>query len=233
MNVRLRSFWLVRFAQLLAAGLLDLAYPRVCVHCGRPAPDLLLPLCPACLRHASSVDDTDLCRLAARTVSAATVMVLWRFEQGGPVQSLHHALKYGNRPTYGSTLGKLIGAKYDGPPPDAVLPVPLHAARRYERGYNQAEMLARGIGETLGCPVDNNLLARVRSTKTQTHLSADERQRNVAGAFAVAGADRVKNRHFLLVDDILTTGATLNAARASLLASGARQVDLAVLAVAE
>ena len=105
----------------------------------------------------------------------------------------------------------------------ALVPVPLAASRLRERGYNQSAELARGLGVAWSLPVRDDLLARARATKTQTRLTPGERHRNVSGAFRVL-ADRASLRglHLVLVDDVVTTAATLNACAAALYAGGAR-----------
>ncbi len=110
---------------------------------------------------------------------------------------------------------------------DMVIPVPLHSSRRRERGYNQAELLARVFAGLMRLPIRTNVLVRVRATEAQTHLSATERRRNVSGAFALtsrAVATEIRERRILLLDDVTTTGSTLDAAAEPLRASGAASV---------
>jgi ComF family protein len=110
---------------------------------------------------------------------------------------------------------------------DMVIPVPLHASRRRERGYNQAELLARAFASMQGLPVRTDVLMRVRATEAQTHLSQAERRRNVAGAFALSdpmAAKMIAGRRIMLVDDVTTTGSTLDAAAEPLRAAGAASV---------
>ena len=157
------------------------------------------------------------------------------FDEGGTVQRLQHLLKYGNRPAYGHALGRLIGAAYrdtTAPEPALVVPVPLHRIRRYERGYNQSAMLARGVGQALAVPTAETLLTRPRATASQTNLSRLRRWENVAGAFAVMQPEAVAGRSLLLIDDVLTTGATLTAAAMALKQAGASSVHVATLALA-
>jgi ComF family protein len=113
---------------------------------------------------------------------------------------------------------------------DLIIPIPLHRERLRWRGFNQALPLARAIGRASQCPVDPFVLARHRSTPPQVGLGADDRRRNVRGAFAVRHRERIRGRTVLLVDDVMTTGATAHECARVLRAAGARAVDAVVLA---
>jgi ComF family protein len=113
---------------------------------------------------------------------------------------------------------------------EVIVPVPLHRWRLFSRRYNQAALLALALGRQSGVPVETDLLLRRRNTPSQGRLSAAARKRNVAGAFAVPRAERLADRRVLLVDDVLTTGATAEACTAALLRAGAAAVDVMVLA---
>jgi ComF family protein len=218
-------------------ALLDVLYPPLCLGCeDRLPPDArTLPLCATCLRTlpraAPGTLGPRLARFPEGSTAFARTSALWLFDAEGALQRLQHALKYGNRPTLGVRLGRLVGEAWpdEAPRPELIVPVPLHRRRRLERGYNQSERLAAGVGEVLACPVRSDLLARARPTRSQTALSQTERWRNVADAFALADAGAVAGRRVLLVDDVLTTGATAVAAAAPLRAAGAT-VSLATLA---
>ena len=146
---------------------------------------------------------------------------------GGSAQLIVHALKYEGWPAVAPAMARRMARLRF--PDDvereraALVPVPLAAARRRERGYNQSAELARALAPLWRLPVRDDLLERTRSTKTQTRLTPGERHRNVSGAFR-ARADRASLRglHLVLVDDVVTTAATLNACAAALHAGGAR-----------
>jgi ComF family protein len=159
-------------------------------------------------------------------------LALWVFDKGGTLQAVQHAFKYGNRPRYGVALGRLVGSavEEEAAPPDGIVPVPLHRTRELERGYNQARMLARGVAETLDRPLRDDLLTRPHPTRSQTNLSREERWKNVRDAFAADAA--CAGGHWLLVDDVLTTGSTAVAAALTLTDAGADAVSLATLALA-
>lgn len=220
-------------------GLLRVLYPPRCEGCGARLLDAAQPLCHRCLYRLERAEAAHLDRLLARLPEARAALdgafALWLFDDGGTVQRVQHLLKYGNRPHVGRALGQVMGTAYGAttaPRPALVLPIPLHRARRYERGYNQSAMLAQGVGCALGVPVEEALLVRCRATRTQTNLSRRRRWSNVEGAFAVATPQAVAGRTLLLIDDVMTTGATLAAAAAALKHAGAASIHAATLALA-
>lgn len=143
-------------------------------------------------------------------------------------QALVHALKYDGWPAIADEIGARM-ARLDWPADvrrelTALVPVPLAAERLRERGFNQSELLARAAAPRLAIPVWTDVLERVRQTTSQTRLTADDRLRNVSGAFHAPSAGRAKLRgaHVVLVDDVVTTASTLNACAAALYDGGAR-----------
>jgi ComF family protein len=145
--------------------------------------------------------------------------------EDGPARELAHALKYGGWTCAARPMADLIARECRARlvPGSVLVPIPLGRTRLRERGYNQAAELARALGRTLGLDVADTALARCRETRTQTELSRAERWRNVAGAFVTRG-DAVRGRAAVLVDDVLTTGATLAVAARALAAGGAAPV---------
>jgi ComF family protein len=226
------------------AALLDLLLPRVCVTCARglraqeaglicgrcwlSAVELPHPQCGRCghpldLRRRPSTPCAwcELLPPYVRAVRSAFAI------PGGHAERIVHALKYGGWPAVAPAMARRMATLRF--PPDveqeraALVPVPLAAARRRERGYNQSAELARALGARWQLPVRDDLLERMRATKSQTRLTPGERSRNVSGAFR-ARAERASLRglHLVLVDDVATTCATLNACAAALHAGGAR-----------
>jgi ComF family protein len=113
---------------------------------------------------------------------------------------------------------------------DLLVPVPLHAGRLRERGFNQSLLLAAEISTTTGIPCEKRLLLKVKSTVPQIHLSGSQREKEIKGAFRVSCEDRIQRKTVLLIDDVFTTGATVNECSKVLLASGAQRVDVLTLA---
>jgi ComF family protein len=147
------------------------------------------------------------------------------------VREAVHALKYEGRHAISSTMGKLMAGSCREFEAELVVPTPLHVSRRRERGYDQAALLARAIARELSLPHDLNALKRIRRTRQQVSLGPEERRNNVAGAFAAVR--QLDAETVLLVDDVYTTGATMDAAASALLQSGARSVIGVVFGYAE
>jgi ComF family protein len=140
----------------------------------------------------------------------------------GPAREAVHALKYYGRHAIASTMARIMAQAVTGFPIDRVVPVSLHRSRLRERGYDQAELLARGVAGALDLRCEPDTLTRVRRTRQQTTLSADQRKRNVTGAFETR--EDVSGETVLLIDDVYTTGATMEAAASALRAAGADRV---------
>jgi ComF family protein len=150
------------------------------------------------------------------------------------VREALHAFKFGARRALAAPLGDLLAevaaARPLAPVPDLLLPVPLHPRRERERGFNQASLLARRVGRSLGRPVREDVLARVVATRSQTELDAAARRANVRNAFEVRQPAPIVGRHVILVDDVLTTGATLSECARRLREAGAAVVGALTVA---
>jgi ComF family protein len=164
---------------------------------------------------------------------------VWSFEKDSPLQQLLHTLKYGNRPRIGRAMGRTLGefcvsrwSSQPSSPPEILIPVPLFRRRYLERGYNQSEEIAEGMKTIVRVHVLNDVLIRSRPTRSQTNLSRSERWDNVADAFTVVNKTLITDRALLVVDDVLTTGATLAAAARALHTADPASIQVATLAVA-
>ena len=189
-------------------------------------------MCEACRDRSRRVSAPYHCATDGRIRSA---FALWKFDRDEPVRMVLHRLKYGNCPWIGYHLGSTISASTPACPSgswDYIVPVPLHPRRLLERGYNQSEWIARGLGRALDVRVTPQALARRKNTKSQTDLSKEDRTSNVSGAFVIDGDTDLTGSSVLLVDDTLTTGATLTAAATTLVESGASVVQPVAVALA-
>ena len=137
------------------------------------------------------------------------------FEKEGAAQRLIHSLKYYGNKRLAEYLGRLVALRLKDygfyASVDVIIPIPLHRKKQRQRGYNQSELIARGISSVYGCKIETSLMERIIHTKSQTHKSVYERHANVEEIFRLTEAETLHGKHILLVDDVMTTGATLSA----------------------
>jgi ComF family protein len=226
----------------LLGPVLDFLFPPVCPGCTADLSPLDGPLCRTCQSALVPVRTGDPEFLSARDRLMGDgeidgISAVWHFVKGGPLQGLLHLVKYSSHTSLGEGMGRELGNRVtaDRLPADVLVPVPLHPAKFRERGYNQSTAIARGVGVVTGLPIRGEVLRRVRYTSSQTHLSIGERALNVAGAFAVpphfTGA--VHQASIILVDDVITTGATIRECARALKNAGAEKVYVGAIALAE
>jgi len=238
---------LVRVWTRAGRAALDTLYPPICLAC-RAATSEAGALCSSCWRAMRFIErpfcdrlgtpfEHDLGEglLSPQAVTDPPVFqrarAVARFEDG-PARRLVHRLKYSDRGELAAPMGAWMaraGADVLAEA-DAITPVPLHARRLWTRRFNQAAALGREIARRAGKPFEPALLQRVKATRSQVGLSREQRVQNMQGAFRAAPAASVQGRRIALVDDVLTSGATANAAARALLRAGAAQVDLIVFA---
>lgn len=228
---------------------LDMFYPRRCLGCGASSPETFRYICWDCWSDAARVEPPfcDLCgdpvagavdheficySCSAEKPAFAGARSASRYD--GVVGEALRQLKYEKAlwlaPDMAELLHICLQAEYPGQVFDLIVPVPLHHIRRRERGYNQSALLARELGRRMGCPVRSGVLRRIRPTATQTNLTANERLSNVEGAFQYKRTMKLAGRRVLLVDDVMTTGATVNACAKSLRKGGAASVHVVTAA---
>ncbi len=184
-----------------------------CLRCALPLPTPA-PACGDCLQYPPPLDQTH----------AALVY-------GFPVDKLQPRLKFHADLACGRLLSQLMIEAFTGlPRPQALIPLPLHRARLRSRGYDQALELARPLSRAFGIPLIDGILMRQRATAPQSLLDAAARKRNLRGAFVVKKALATSLDHVVLIDDVMTTGATLHAAAKALRRAGVKRVDAWVCA---
>lgn len=201
--------------RLYADSVIDLIFPRYCPCCGYPLGEAETMLCAQCLvllpyTRITDVRDNLAARLFWGRLPVETAYAYLYYHRESLTYPLLMKLKYGHLCEIGRVMGRAIAVHlqpmdfFQGI--DGIVPVPLHWWRWWKRGYNQSGMMARGISQATGIPVLWGLVRRHRYTGTQTHLDAVGRQKNLEGAFR---SRKTRAKHILLVDDVLTTGATL------------------------
>ena len=172
--------------------------------------------------------------LGGRVEIKASAIYL-KFYSGGLTQQLLHEVKYKNNRKLGEYLGRRFmesdNFKQQFEDIDVVVPIPLHEEKLRQRGYNQSEVIARGITAVLKRPIDTDAVQRIYKSETQTRKSRQQRWQNVAGIFT-SKKEALKDKDVLLVDDVITTGATMEACAQAVFSAGANSVSFAVLAVA-
>ncbi len=222
-------------------SVLQAVFPSLCACCGEVLVQGEHQICLKCASelsrtHHSTFVDNPVERLLATRMPLVNAMALFHFRQGHTVQSLIHAMKFHDGCELCELMGRQLGlellrsGRFDDV--DLLIPVPLHWIRRLSRGYNQSELLCRGIAQTFGREVNTTALVRRRYTRKQSHRKAIDRERNVSGAFAVRRPDEVAGKHVLLVDDVLTPGATLGNCGQVLAAVPGIRISVASLSVA-
>ncbi len=228
--------------RVLVTPFLDFVFPPFCISCNEPVADTSQRVCERCWSSLQRVnrDHPLYVETRAKLLEGGTVedlVSLFVFEKEGAFQHIAHALKYGGYESVGLELGYRIGAQLKdwGTTADFLIPIPLHKVKQRERGYNQAELLARGISRMTGIPVRADLVRRKRHTQTQTQLNLDERRKNVEDAFGLtrAAPDVLRGSVCLLIDDVITTGSTIQACSKELMKAGALQIIAASAALAQ
>lgn len=218
---------------------IDLIYPPVCEGCGEPIyshNNLLCSLCESDLPYAfySDLHSNPLEEKFWGRTKIEEATSLFMFEKSSAVQKLVHKLKYNGTTNIGVELGKKLGSEIKNSSRfndiDVIIPVPIHWRRKLKRGYNQSEFIAKGISETFGKQVDCKSFIRKHRTKTQTKKNRIQRWQNVEDVFCVVDPESLKNKHILLVDDVITTGSTLEACANTLLQIENVKVSIASIA---
>lgn len=222
-------------------GFLHLLYPQLCVACGDDVPAGDSCFCLKCRLRVTATDmhlvrENEFTNRLWGRLNFESGAAMYYFTRKSPIQRALHQLKYHNQPDIGFKLGREFGKRLNNSEffktVEAVLPVPLHPKKERIRGYNQSAMFAEGISDVMGIPVLTNVLVRQAFTETQTKKKRMERFKNVGDVFEVKRPKKIEGKHLLLVDDVLTTGATLEVCGQALLGVPNTKLSLATIAIA-
>lgn len=220
---------------------LHIIFPHVCDGCGS---DLLNAESRLCIRCFASLPETNfelhfnnpVEKIFWGRLPIVEATAQFYFTKESLIQHLMHQFKYKGNKDLGLQLGVMMGNSLKSSPRfkgiDALIPLPLFPSKEKKRGYNQATVLCEGIVEMFHLPVLTNVIARPQHTETQTKKGRIERWNNIEGKFQLRHAEAIQNKHLLLVDDVVTTGATLEACANELLKAGNVKLSIATLCVA-
>ncbi|GAO41845.1 ComF family protein [Flavihumibacter petaseus] len=230
--------WLKQIASG-GSGFINLLFPHCCASCGSSLTESSAGICSSCLFSLPETGFSDphnnpVARIFTGRIRVEAATALVNFQKKSTVQELLHQIKYGGRADAAIQLGTWMGYQLSSQnwfsTVDLLIPLPLHPSRHRKRGYNQSALLCQGIASVSRKPVLADCLIRLIATSTQTHQHRGERYQNIKEAFRIAAPEKLEGRHVLLVDDVVTTGATLEAAGNQLL--NCRELQLSICCLA-
>ncbi len=219
--------------------LIQLLFPRVCISCNAPLMQNEQHLCSACLLdlpqtrfHIHPENILEKSFWGRLPVNRAYAFLY--FKKGGATQHILHAIKYKGNTELAIFMGKMYGSilREAGIIPDAVVAIPLHPGKQRKRGYNQSQLISQGIAEGLGIPDISIGIQRAKATETQTRKSRFDRWQNVEEVFVLSDSTLFENKHVLLIDDVITTGATIEACGQVILSATGSKLSVASIAYA-
>ncbi len=216
-------------------SVLDIIYPNDCVICGTNLTHKESYLCLTCqfdlpyINYSQFTQDS-LQKLLWGRVPVKKIYALLNYQKGNQTQKLLHLLKYKNKTKLAEYFGYQLGKTIKNNKFDYILPVPLHPKKLKLRGYNQSALISKGIKKVLQTPINEKILIRNSFNLSQTNFSKFDRLDNVKSIFSVIKPKLIKNKHVLLIDDVLTTGATIEACVKELIKVKGCKVSIATLA---
>lgn len=221
--------------------LLNLFYPRLCAGCSEPLVKGESQICLRCLYHMHRTNFHKVRENRIEQLFWGKVMVKYAtaysfYHKESKLQRMIFKLKYHGQKEVGYVLGYELGLELKHSvfnEIDVIIPIPLHPKRQKKRGYNQAEWIAMGIGKAMEKPVDITSVRRTVATSTQTKKSKFDRWKNVENIFEVANSDKLKYKHILVVDDVITTGSTIEACLQTIMEVDGAEVSVAAIGAAD
>ena len=220
---------------------ISLVFPHVCVSCGKSLYKNEQSICTYCTYHLPKTNfhlntDHPIAKIFWGRVSIHSAAAFYGFNKGGKVQHLIHQLKYKGHKNIGFTVGKLYGYELkqciNFNTINIVIPVPLHPKKQKKRGYNQSDTFAQGLAESMNAKANLNAIYRTAENESQTKKSRFKRWQNVESIFQIRDAKGLEGQHILLVDDVITTGATLEACAQTLLQIPNIKISIVTIAYA-
>jgi ComF family protein len=230
----------MRMLREIKDSFLHLLFPHICAGCGSDNLGAENILCIRCLQalpetHFEWHQNNPVEKKFWGRLPLYSATAQYYFTRESLVQRLIHQFKYNGNKELALQLGRLMGHSLKNSfrfPVDALIPLPLFPAREKRRGYNQAELLCNGIAEVLPVPVLRNVITRPQRTETQTQKGRIERWANIEGKFLLTDPAKVADKHLLLIDDVITTGATLESCGVELLKGDNVRLSVACLCYA-
>ena len=225
----------------LILDFINIFYPDYCLFCHNTLYGHEKYLCLKCSYELPKTDfanhkENPISQLFWGKLVLENATSVYRFSKNGRIQKVVHAFKYKGKKEVALEFGKHIGICLAESPHftdiDIIIPIPLHYKKERKRGYNQSEWLAKGVSDIMKIKVDTRSIVRTVETQTQTKKSKSERWDNVRSVFSVQDAKSLEGKHILLIDDVITTGSTIEACAAALLDVPATRVSVASLAYA-
>lgn len=222
----------------LFADLRHLFYPHICNGCGSDILSEETLLCTRCFANLpftqyANYPNNPIEKIFTGRMHIEAAHAEFYFSKESLIQHLIHQLKYQSNKEIGIYLGEIMGRSLQKSnrfnTVDALIPLPLYPDKERKRGYNQAAVICEGVSRVMNVPVYNTVLIRRRFTETQTKKHRAERWENVEGSFAVKHEEKIKGKHLLLVDDVITTGATLEASGSHLLKTAGVKLSIATV----
>jgi ComF family protein len=220
--------------------LVDLFFPPSCLACSNTLHDNEVVICVECRHHLPLTnyhfnEDRPLNRLFFGRVQFVDATALFFFHKNSRVQKLLHHLKYNNQQSLGTILGTWLGLELKASMRfeniDLIVPVPSHKKRIKKRGYNQVVPFAKAIANVLNIPSDDSILIKIKNTKTQVFQTKEQRWKSVAHCFKLNKKELIYKKHILIVDDLITTGSTIESCSKALLDGCVKSLSLAAIAI--
>lgn len=219
----------------------DFLLPRYCTGCNQKLNIEEKAVCEQCMQSIRIIDleriENEYDRKFKDSGIIKDFLSLYVFEAEGTLQQIIHSVKYNKKFLAGKLLGEKLavafGQQFKSWKIDCIIPIPIHHLKKAERGYNQSDYIATGLKKALKLPALLRTVKRIRYTQSQTSLNSEEREENVAGAFKVRNKNVIFDKNILLIDDVITTGATIRECGREILEGGAKSVYACSVAITD